>query len=137
MFTPVSSRQAAAYRKVEVAANIDGASPHKLIALLYQGILQSLTAARLALASGNISAKNEQLGRAVRYIEEGLIVSLDEGRGGELAQNLRGVYSYSLARLTLANLRNDEALIREVIDLIEPLARAWDQIGPTAAKETR
>ncbi len=137
MFTPVSSRQAAAYRKVEVAANIDGASPHKLIALLYQGILQSLTAARLALASGNISAKNEQLGRAVRYIEEGLIVSLDEGRGGELAQNLRGVYSYSLARLTLANLRNDETLIREVIDLIEPLARAWDQIGPTAAKETR
>jgi len=137
MFTPVSSRQAAAYRKVEVAANIDGASPHKLIALLYQGILQSLTAARLALASGNISAKSEQLGRAVRYIEEGLIVSLDEGRGGELAQNLRGVYSYSLARLTLANLRNDETLIREVIDLIEPLARAWDQIGPTAAKETR
>lgn len=137
MFTPVSSRQAAAYRKVEVAANIDGASPHKLIALLYQGILQSLTAARLALASGNISAKNEQLGRAVRYIEEGLIVSLDEGRGGELAQNLRGVYSYSLARLTLANLRNDETLIREVIDLIEPLARAWDLIGPTAAKETR
>lgn len=137
MFTPVSSRQAAAYRKVEVAANIDGASPHKLIALLYQGILQSLTAARLALASGNISAKNEQLGRAVRYIEEGLIVSLDEGRGGELAQNLRGVYSYSLARLTLANLRNDEILIREVIDLIEPLARAWDQIGPTATKETR
>lgn len=135
MFTPVSSRATSAYRKVEVAAHVDGASPHKLISMLYEAVLQALTAARLAMAAGNVAAKSEQLNRAVRYIEEGLVVSLDESKGGELAQNLRGVYSYCLARLTLANLRNDESLIREVIELIDPLAQAWNQIGQSVDKE--
>jgi flagellar protein FliS len=49
-------------------------------------------------------------------------------QGGELAQNLRGMYDYSILRLTHANLRNDDAALVEVSALIEPVADSWKQI---------
>jgi flagellar secretion chaperone FliS len=46
----------------------------------------------------------------------------------KLAQNLRGIYDYSILRLTQANLRNDEKALEEVARLIEPVAESWKQI---------
>lgn len=134
MLAPVRQRAASAYRKNSVAASVDAADPHRLISLLFDALLQSLAMARLALGRGDMQVKGEQIGRAVRFLEEGLKAGLNPAQGGELAGNLRGVYDYSIARLTLANLRNDDALIAEVIGLIEPVATAWKQIGTPAAQ---
>ncbi len=45
-----------------------------------------------------------------------------------------GLYTYSVQRLTHANVRNDAAALEEVTRLIEPVADAWKQIqGPRPA----
>ncbi len=131
MFTP-RARAASTYRQ----ASIDGANPYQLIGLLFDQLLQSLHAARTSLARGDIAAKGEQLGKAVRFIEEGLKLGLDREKGGELADNLGKLYEYCVHRLTLANLRNDDAPIAEVQGLVESVAQGWRGIGSSVNSDT-
>ena len=137
MYTPVSSRVASAYRQVGVQSVVDGASPHMLIQMLFDGLLQSLNAARGALQRGEIDEKGRQLGKAGRILEEGLKAGLNANQGGELAGNLSALYDYCCNRLMLANLRNDLALIEEVVGLITPIAQSWGQIGTNPAASAR
>ncbi|WP_367848656.1 flagellar export chaperone FliS [Rhodoferax sp. WC2427] len=128
MFTPVSARAASAYKRVGAQTSIEGASPHQVICLLFEALVQSLHAARGCLARGDIEGKGQSIGKAVRILEEGLKAALDIEAGGELAVNLRGVYNYSILRLTTANLNNDITLIEEVTQLIVPVFDAWKSI---------
>jgi flagellar protein FliS len=136
MFTSVNSRAAAAYKRVAADTGVQGADPHQLVSLLFDALLQSLARARGALEAGDIPAKGAAISKAVRILEEGLKAGLNIEQGGELAQNLRGMYDYSILRLTHANLRNDDAALAEVSALIEPVADSWKQIkagsAPTA-----
>jgi flagellar protein FliS len=119
-----------AYRRVGVESIVDGASPHRLVELLFDGCMESLAQARGYLRSGQIEAKGRALSRATRIIEEGLKASLNLRDGGGLADDLNSLYGYVAMRLTLANVRNDEAVIDECCRLIEPLRDAWKAIGP-------
>ncbi len=125
MFTSVSARSANAYRHVGIETSIDSASPHQLIVLLFDALLQSIVSARAALRRGDIPAKGKEISKAVRILEEGLKASLDPSPDSELATNLRAVYSYSVMRLTAANLKNDDLMMEEVMDLITQISEAW------------
>ena len=133
MFTSVNSRAAAAYKRVAADTGVQGATPHQLVHLLFDALLQSLQRARGALEAGDIAAKGAAIGKAVRLIDEGLRAGLNMEQGGDIAANLNGLYGYSVQRLTHANLRNDAAALEEVTQLIEPLADAWKQIKGTAS----
>lgn len=129
MFTSVSSRAAAsAYRRVAAETRVQGADPHQLVELLFEGLLQAIAGARGAITRGDTAGKGAAIGRAVRIIEEGLKAGLNLREGGEIAANLHNLYGYSIGRLTHANLRNDIAALEEVHGLIEPLAKSWQQI---------
>jgi flagellar protein FliS len=128
MFTSVNSRAASAYRRVAAETRVQGADPHQLVELLYEALLQSISRAKGALVRGDVEAKGEALGKAVRIIEEGLKAGLNLREGGEIAANLHQLYGYSVTRLIQANLRNDARALEEVAGLIEPLAESWKQI---------
>jgi flagellar secretion chaperone FliS len=132
-FSAPGKRQLGAYQQVHVTTGVDGASPHRLVQMLFEGLLDSLARARGALAHGNVAVKGEEIGRAVRIVEEGLKAGLNVQEGGQLAQDLHDLYAYVTVRLTYANLHNDEAAIAECVKLIEPLATAWDEISHKAA----
>ena len=68
------------------------------------------------------------------HTDEGLKAALNDAAGGELATNLRGVYNYSISRLTRANIHNDAPMIQEVIDLIVPVYGAWKSIATPAGQ---
>jgi flagellar secretion chaperone FliS len=128
MFTSVNSRAASAYKRVSADTGVSAADPHQLVSMLFDGLIQSLNAARGAMERGEIEAKGQAIGKAVRILEEGLKAGLNLAQGGDLAARLRGLYDYAIQRLSLANLRNDRTLVTEVIGLIEPLADSWKQI---------
>lgn len=131
MFTSVNSRAATAYRRIAAETSVQGASPHHLVGLLYDALLQSIATARGALARGDIAAKGAAIGKAVRIIEEGLKAGINLEDGGDIASNLYSMYGYAVIRLTQANARNDAAALAEVAQLIEPVADAWKRIqGP-------
>lgn len=127
-----TGRQAAAYRQMGVATGVNGASPHGLIGMLFDGLIGAIAEARGAMRAKNIPAKGRAIGRAVRIVDEGLSAALDLDQGGALASDLRGLYSYVALRLTQANLKNDEAALDECVRLIEPLQSAWSEIATLA-----
>ncbi|WP_296484844.1 flagellar export chaperone FliS [Rhodoferax sp.] len=134
MFTSVSSRSASAYQRVSVETAVSQASPHQLVAMLLDGLLKNVGAARAALKRGDIAAKGEKINKAVRIIDEALKPALNLTQGGDIAANLNGLYGYCALRLTEANLRNDDAALADVIRVIEPLADGWKQIGEQASE---
>jgi flagellar protein FliS len=136
MFISVNNRAANAYKRVATETSVQGATPHQLVSLLFDGLLQSLQGARGAMARGDIQAKGEAFGKAVRILEEGLKAGLNLSEGGDLALNLRGLYSYCVTRLTLGNLHSDPLALDEVQSLIEPIAHSWKQIQGAVAQPT-
>lgn len=117
------------YQRVGIETGVDAASPHHLVTMLYDGLLESMALARGAIRTQQIDVKCRALTRAVRIIDEGLRCALNTEAGGELATNLSDLYFYVSVRLTRANLRNDDAAIEECIKLVEPLRQAWVSIG--------
>ena len=120
----------AMYRRIDVDTGVNAASPHKLVARLFEGLCDSMDRARGAILEGNHEAKGQALGRCVRIVEEGLRASLNLQEGGSLARDLNDLYAYVNSRLTYANAKNDVAAIEECRRLVTPLKEAWDAIAP-------
>ena len=130
MFSSSGFNRANAYRQVGAHSGVENASPHALIQMLFEGLFQSLNAARGAMERGEIEEKGRHLGKAVRILQEGLAAGLDLDKGGELAGNLKLLYDYSVKQLTHANVHNDVGLVEEVIGVLQPVAPGWKEIGP-------
>ena len=128
--SPARTPTAGMYRSVGAQTAVEGASAHKLVSMLYHAAAGEITAARGALARGDVAEKCRAIGHTVRIVEEGLLAPLDLERGGALAANLRDLYDYLLCRLTLANLKSDDAILAECAALARSLREGWDAIGP-------
>lgn len=129
MFTSVNTRSANAYQRVSVETGVSQADPHRLVDMLFDGLMNNIGAARGALARGDIKAKCQHILTSVRILEEGLKGSLNLAEGGELATNLDRVYDYCVQRLTTANVRNDDTALQEVAKVMAPIADGWKQMG--------
>ena len=137
MFSAYSPRSTNAYQRINVETSMHTIDQHQLVSLLYEGVLNAIATARGAMARGDVLAKCNAISKAIRILEEGLSTALDKVDGGVLAQNLGDLYDYSVRRLILANARNDDAAMLEVMRLIEPIAIGWNAIkntGVTALK---
>ncbi len=121
------------YTRVGVDTAVAAASPHRLVAMLFDGFVDAIATAKGALASGQVEAKGRAIGRAARIVDEGLKANLDPAGGGALAADLADLYAYIGLRLTQANLRNDAAALDECLALMQPLRQAWDSIAPPPA----
>jgi flagellar protein FliS len=125
------SRQfAGAYQQVAVHTNVTAASPHQLVALLFDGFFAAVHRARGAMQTADIGAKARAIAQALSIVDEGLKAALDMQAGGKLAADLADLYAYVCLRLTQANLRNDERALDECLRLIRPLQEAWAAIAP-------
>jgi flagellar protein FliS len=122
-----------AYLRTGIETRAVDADPHQLVAMLFDGLFESLAHARGAIRAGDAAAKGRAIGRAVRIVDEGLRGALDLAQGGKLAADLHDLYAYVALRLTRANLQGDEAAIDECVALLEPVRSAWMAIRPAEA----
>lgn len=123
---------ARAYQRVSVDSGVTTADPHRLVLMLFDGVLEAIKHANAHLAAGRIAEKGQAIGKAVRIVEEGLKASLDRNAGGALAAQLATVYDYASMRLLQAHLRNDDAALAEVARLLGDLRDAWASIASGA-----
>src|SRR5271165_4412317 len=119
-----AQRGTARYQSVASHGLVAGASPARLVQVMFEQILSQLATAQGCMERiGNnlplneVIAKGKSLGKAIRLINQ-LNNTLDMEAGREIADNLRALYVYMLARLTLANIRNDPQIIEEVASLV-------------------
>ncbi|CAE6686031.1 Flagellar secretion chaperone FliS [Paraburkholderia domus] len=133
MFSPGHSG-ANAYARVGVETGVMGASPHRLIVMLYQGARQAIAQARMHVQQGNVPARGEAIGKAIQIVESGLQLSLNLEVGGEVAERLDALYTYMSRRLLEANIKQSEAMLVEVDGLLATLEEAWIGIAPEIAR---
>ncbi|MET3243327.1 flagellar protein FliS [Burkholderia sp. OAS925] len=133
MFSPGHSG-ANAYARVGVETGVMGASPHRLIVMLYQGARQAIAQARMHVQQGNVAGRGQAIGKAIQIVESGLQQSLNLEVGGEIAQRLNALYSYMSRRLLEANIKASEAMLVEVDGLLATLEEAWIGIAPEIAR---
>jgi flagellar protein FliS len=129
-----SQRGAAQYQSVRNHGLVADASPTRLVQVMFEQILAQLTIAQGCMGRINNNlplaetvAKGKAIGKAVRLIDQ-LNASLDMERGQKIAENLRALYVYMLARLTMANLNNDSSIVVEISGLVQKIKTGWDQI---------
>jgi len=137
MFISTTARSASAYKVASVEASVEMADSHGLINLLFEALIRSLKAAKISMANRDVPAKCKHIGSAIRLIEEGLILALNPEEGGELAANLRELYSFCVVRLVHANAKNDVTALEEVERIIDPIADGWRQIRGAVPANSR
>ena len=126
----MTQHAAKAYSQVGVESSVADANPHRLILMLFEGAIKAVAKARLAMTKGEVAPKCEAIAKAIAIIQEGLQLSLDVKAGGELAENLNGLYEYMIHRLVFANLKNQVEPLDEVGKLLVDLKNAWAAIVP-------
>ena len=142
-----SQRGAAQYQSVASHGLVAGASHARLVQIMFEQILSQLATAQGCMERiknnmplNEIVAKGKSLGKAIRLINQ-LNNSLDMEHGRQVADNLRALYVYMLARLTTANITNDPTIVGEVASLVQTVKTGWDQVvagaGSGAAAESR
>jgi flagellar protein FliS len=129
-----SQKSAAHYRSVQSHGQVAGASPARLVQIMFEHILSELATAQACMQriEGNLPlrdvvAKGRAIGKAVRLIGH-LDATLNLEQGGEIAANLHNLYLYMLGRLTTANLENDAQIVIEVSKLLVKIKSGWDPI---------
>jgi flagellar protein FliS len=129
-----SQRAAAQYRSVRSHGLVADASPERLVQVMFEQILANLATAQGCMGRiennmplGEVVAKGKALGKAIRLIDH-LNATLDMERGREIAQNLRSLYEYMMARLTLANINNDAKIVAEAAALVQKIKTGWDPL---------
>jgi flagellar protein FliS len=129
-----SSAAIQTYKKVGIESGVNAADPHKLIAMLFQGVLLAIANAKNAILRKDIPAKSIAISKSLAILDEGLDACLDKEEGGQLAENLSQLYQYMEHRLVVANINNDMTVLDEVASLLSELSDAWDAIRPDALK---
>src|SRR5579863_1710916 len=106
-----------------------GASPLKLVQLLYRAALDSIVAARRLVRLGDIRSRSGAISKAMAIVTE-LSLSLNVEQGGELSRNLAQLYGYVEKLLIQANFEQREQPLEEAERLLSTLAAAWSTFAP-------
>ncbi len=106
-----------------------GASPLKLVQLLYRAALDSIAAARRFVRLGDIRSRSRAVSKAMTIVTE-LSLSLNVEQGGELSRKLAQLYGYVEKLLIRANFEQREQPLEEAERLLSTLAEAWATIIP-------
>jgi len=128
------SRNIGCYQQVGVETEVAVADPHKLVSMLLNGAIERYQQAKYFIGDGDMSQKIEVLDKALAIIDS-LNASLNHEQGGELADNLGGLYEYVMNQTVLINSKNDIELLDEVVQLLITVRDGWDGIRHQVEKK--
>jgi len=121
----------ARYNTIDLASRVEGASPHQLIAVLYDELIKSLDTLAVGLSANGTLTRAAAIQRKSRAnaILLSLEGCLDHAQGGELAQGLAAIYREG-RRLIDAGVRShDPKPIIQTREMISEISDAWARIG--------
>lgn len=119
------------YAAIDLSSNIEAASPHRLIAILYEEAMKILDTLAVGLAAnGTLSRQGaiQRRGRA-NSILMGLEACLDHSEGGELAAGLQSVYRETRRLVGMGVDAHDPKPVIQAREMIAEIAEAWAKIG--------
>ncbi|MCH2283647.1 MAG: flagellar export chaperone FliS [SAR324 cluster bacterium] len=115
------------YQNAYKKASVNTLDQNKLIIMLYDGAIKNANFAVEYMKSGEIEKVHDSLIKTKNIVTE-LLATLNMEQGGEIAKNLKSLYSYMFSLLIEANMEKKSEPVLNVIDLLKELRGAWVQI---------
>ncbi|MBL1378405.1 flagellar export chaperone FliS [Zobellella iuensis] len=116
-----------AYKSVALDSQKTIATPYQVVKMLLAGALERLAKARVAIEQENFTERGELLSTTLMILAE-LRLALDHEAGGEIADNLEGLYEFMMNELVKANSENDIERLEVVSGLLREIKDSWDAI---------
>lgn len=105
--------------------SVNFASKEQMLLMLLDGAVKFAKRGKLAIQEKNIQLAHDSITRTQDIFTE-LKVTLDTSVG-DWAKQMFNVYSFINDRLLQANIKKDEAIMDEVIPLIEEVRNTWNE----------
>ena len=115
------------YQNAYKKASVNTLDQNKLIIMLYDGAIKNASFAVQYMESEEIEKVHDSLIKTKNIVTE-LLATLNMDQGGEIAKNLKSLYSYMFSQLIEANMEKKSEPVLTVIDLLKELRGAWVQI---------
>jgi flagellar protein FliS len=104
--------------------SIKTASRGQIVLMLYEGAIQNVKKATLAIDKKDLATKGMAIGKAHDIINE-LLNTLDTEAGGKIAEDLERLYNFMIEQLLKANLASSKEPLQTVQKLLETLLEGW------------
>lgn len=122
------------YQKVNRDSSLTAASPHIVILMLFDGILESISIAKGAVERHDLATKSKSINKALSILRS-LQDSLDRESEPKISENFDALYAYCIDRLVDASVTLDIAAFNEVVDLLKPIRDAWKAMSENDKQE--
>lgn len=116
------------YAAIHAGSRIESASPHGLVKILFDELLQAMDACALAMERYDRVKANDKYIRAISIIHA-LDSSLDFDQGGDIAIGLAQIYRETRRLMIAAHQKGHSGDARKAQGIIAEIADAWNKIG--------
>lgn len=120
--------------------DVRGASPVRLVVLLYEQLIQDLTRAAHAIEQNDVGLRTNHINHAILVVGH-LQSALDSANGGKVAQDLDSFYNALRQNVMQAQFFPSKAAMRQLITDLLAVREAWIEVersenssGTTAAR---
>lgn len=120
-----------AYQDVRRASLAEGATPHRLTMMLFDGAVARVRTALELKGREHAGVRRHVLDRALAIVHE-LQGTLRDPETNELSGRLFTLYTYISERLLEGTRSADDAPLEEAVVLLDTLREAWADIDPGA-----
>lgn len=103
------------YIKQYQASNINTATPEKLMIMLFDGALQFLQKAKVAINENNLQERSKNIDGARKILRE-LMRTIDLENGNDVSKSLFRLYNKMAMNLIKANVQRNVSMLDSVID---------------------
>ena len=109
------------------AASVTGRSTLELVVMLFEGLTKNLEGAKLRILSQDVEGAYNLLVKAQRIVAY-LIPTVDEERGGEAAERLKGLYFFCLEKIVTANFKKTIEDVDDALRVVAILQETWNDL---------
>ncbi|MGN1357149.1 MAG: flagellar export chaperone FliS [Succinivibrionaceae bacterium] len=121
-----------AYKKNGLETDLSVADGHRVIQLLYQGLIDCIYRAKAAIETNNIDMKAKQIDKAL-----GIVAGLDAAiqydpnnpEQTKIAKTLKNMYAIYTDRLMQASFKLSVEPLDEILKYATEIKAAWDKIS--------
>lgn len=103
------------YIKQYQTSNITTATPEKLMIMLFDGAIQFLQKAKVAIAEKQYLERSQNIDGARKILRE-LMRTIDLDNGNDVSKRLFRLYNTMATKLMKANIQKNADMVQEVID---------------------
>ena len=126
------------YKKNGLETDLSVADGHRVIQLLYQGLIDTIVRARASIENKDINQKAKQIDKALRIVaglDTSIMYDPKDANQAAVAKNFKNLYAIFTDRLMLASSKLSTEPLDEILVYARQVKAAWDQIPESAKQE--